>query len=330
MEDLQQAEHLAKLHNLLEECPTMSDAILMFKVWLRQRNLQNSRSFNGFLISMLMLYLVQKRYLNVQMSSYQLFRVTLNYISSEEILKGISLSTQNSDDISEFLQYFPIVFLDHSGQLNLTGRVTLGGFREIQHEAKLTLKSLADNMSASFNVLFLQQVPFTLKFDYYFSINTDSYLKKKSNEIEDKTKSDNILISLQQITEDALNSRLSLVVYKYPEIKPWQIGQKPLQSNLLMGGLMIIPQTAFNLIERGPSAEDKEAAEIFRTLWKGHTDLWQMNDGSVVEAIEWNLKKDKIHTLPKIQISQLANIHFDIQEDDVKFIIDQIIKKNHI
>jgi len=70
LEDCLYRSHQTLVHHYLLECSSLVDAILLFKVWLRQREMQflERDSMNGFMISMLLVYLLQKRKLNKQMS----------------------------------------------------------------------------------------------------------------------------------------------------------------------------------------------------------------------------------------------------------------------
>lgn len=62
----------------------LRDGIILLKIWLKQRELNNSiGGFNGFLLSMLVCYLLQIRKLNILMSSYQVFRNVCNYLGKQ-------------------------------------------------------------------------------------------------------------------------------------------------------------------------------------------------------------------------------------------------------
>jgi len=59
----------------------LKDAIKLCKIWLYQRDMQQSQGqVDGFLMTMIMIALIQLRRLNIQMSSYQLFKATLQYL----------------------------------------------------------------------------------------------------------------------------------------------------------------------------------------------------------------------------------------------------------
>jgi len=68
------------LHALLYR---LAEAIKLFKVWLRQRGFtQESGHPDGFVLAMAMAALLEQRVLARAMSSYQVFRVTLQYLGT--------------------------------------------------------------------------------------------------------------------------------------------------------------------------------------------------------------------------------------------------------
>ena len=87
--------HLNVVFNASQDCTAFADAVMLFKVWLRQRELYNVRTmmiakvledtlqgygcFNGFLISMLLVYFLHHQKLHKLMTSYQILRITLEH-----------------------------------------------------------------------------------------------------------------------------------------------------------------------------------------------------------------------------------------------------------
>ncbi len=77
--------HLNYLHSIKSNAKHWTESILLSKVWLHQRFSQNS-GINGFLFSMLMGYLLNStdkfglKRLSNEFSSYQLFKITLEFI----------------------------------------------------------------------------------------------------------------------------------------------------------------------------------------------------------------------------------------------------------
>jgi U3 small nucleolar RNA-associated protein 22 len=90
--DMLYESHLKTIYNSLAECSEMRDAICLAKVWLKQRSLTDSMPLNGFILSNLMVYLLQEKKISPQMSSYQIFRMLLNtFVTSDWRTKGITL-----------------------------------------------------------------------------------------------------------------------------------------------------------------------------------------------------------------------------------------------
>jgi U3 small nucleolar RNA-associated protein 22 len=83
LSDMFLKSHLALLHQCAQDSPGFVDAIMLGKVWLQQREMsQAAGHIDGFLLSMLLVYLFQQRKINRQMSSYQILRVFMQFIGS--------------------------------------------------------------------------------------------------------------------------------------------------------------------------------------------------------------------------------------------------------
>jgi U3 small nucleolar RNA-associated protein 22 len=70
LSDLTASENSLFLKNTLSKADNLQQAIVLIKIWLRQRNLQVS----GHIVNMLVSYLVQTKRINNIMSSYQIVR----------------------------------------------------------------------------------------------------------------------------------------------------------------------------------------------------------------------------------------------------------------
>lgn len=63
------------LFNTLGDNPHVKDAIILLKIWLKQREYSAGQSgFNGFVLSMFVAYLIQKNLITPSMNSYQIIR----------------------------------------------------------------------------------------------------------------------------------------------------------------------------------------------------------------------------------------------------------------
>jgi len=316
VEDLMMVSHLAQLHTTITDCPAMIDAIIMFKVWLRQRDSLRDHSFNGFLMSMLMIYLLQARQLNLQMSSYQLFRVTLSFLAAGTLLEhGISLATDAADSLVLFREHFDVVFVDASGRLNLTARVSRSSMQELQYEAQLAMGFLKADATTGFQALFLSPVPFPLKFDQFFTVQPPKSLLSRptSHPLDDRNWDDRLIMQMHTLFDKALHNRMPLISLRFPPLPTWELGQSVPAHNFIWIGIRLDPETAFDTLERGPPADDEEASQSFKELWKEKCDLWQMNDGSLVQAVEWEVESEQEHRLPSLQLAYLLEKHFHVE-----------------
>jgi len=70
------------LEDVLEQNPQVRDGVILLKVWARQRQLHDGLgALNGHIISFLVAYLFHIKKINSSMSSYQVIRITWNYLS---------------------------------------------------------------------------------------------------------------------------------------------------------------------------------------------------------------------------------------------------------
>ena len=66
---------------IIKEYPNLRDGIILLKIWLIQRGLSKGcTAFNGYVITMFILYLLSIKKLNTFMSSYQIIRNVWNYL----------------------------------------------------------------------------------------------------------------------------------------------------------------------------------------------------------------------------------------------------------
>lgn len=160
LEDGRMVAHLMALHEQLNGCPAMLDALLLLKVWMRQRELDESEDgLNGFLLAMLMAHLAQPsiRKVSKSMSSYQIFKVTLDFLAKGSLLKkGVSLvraclSSQEGrlSTLSRSLSLFPC-----SSCLSFHSSLSFLALRLSLALSLPTYALLALSLSSSFSLLF--------------------------------------------------------------------------------------------------------------------------------------------------------------------------------
>lgn len=114
-------------NNLIEEViaqnSNFQEGLILLKVWLRQRNLDNGYfGWGSHLMAMFVVYLYKKKRLHLSMSSYQVARNVWNHLAISEWHKegkGITMCDElglpNQPTLEQFHSYFDVVFVDQSG-----------------------------------------------------------------------------------------------------------------------------------------------------------------------------------------------------------------------
>ncbi|XP_063539795.1 nucleolar protein 6 isoform X2 [Cydia strobilella] len=149
------------LKETLSNSENLKQAVVLLKIWLRQRKLQVS----GFIISMLVTHLVQIKRINNIMSSYQIIRNVWISLKTSQWNKGISFHKDTSSPpLTEF--NFPVVFLDITGYYNICWQMSTGTYEALRREASLAVDMLDDGSANSFIPLFMTPVTPLLQYDY--------------------------------------------------------------------------------------------------------------------------------------------------------------------
>nr|CAB3264395.1 nucleolar protein 6-like [Phallusia mammillata] len=332
--DMLMESHLYFLYETSSDFQSFKDAVKLLKVWLRQRDFDKGYgSFNGFIMSMLISYLVSTNKINKLMSSYQIIRNTFQYLgSSNWNTNGISLN--KNENLSNFHNYFEVVFVDPSGTLNLCADMPLLVYQQVCHEARLSLDALDDKQSG-FSSVFLKQVSFVEKYDQIIKLTKTGILRKTAERLQVQDKvldhgSNCIAATLTHITSmlrKGLGNRIQQLGIKMHSYKPWKIDEEPpkwkeVETNLTFG--FLLNQESFSdVLERGPSADSPEAV-VFREFWGEKSELRRFKDGAICEAVVWksNSVSEK-REIPFNICKFLLKRHCDINPSAVKFLATQ-------
>ncbi|KAF7687312.1 hypothetical protein HF521_014540 [Silurus meridionalis] len=168
--------HLQFLSAHCDQCPAFRDGVALLKVWLRQRELdQGTGCFGGFLASMLLAYLLSTHKVAKTMNAYQLLRNALHFLASTDLTEnGITLA-RNPDSkapsLPEFHSAFQVVFVDPSGHLNMCADMTTFTYKQIQHEASLSLQFWDDPTLDGFQALLMTPKPMIRTYDNVYQLN---------------------------------------------------------------------------------------------------------------------------------------------------------------
>ncbi|XP_045145137.1 nucleolar protein 6 isoform X2 [Echinops telfairi] len=336
LQDTALEAHVQLLSTVLGSGPGLKDGVALLKVWLRQRELdQGLGGFSGFLISMLVAFLVSTRKIHTTMSGYQVLRSTLQFLATTDLtVNGISLCL-NSDPslpaLADFHQAFPVVFLDFSGCLNVCADVTASTYHQVQHEAQLSMALLDSQAEDSFQLLLMTPKPMVRAFDHILHLRPVSRLQaachrlKLGPELQDYG-GDYVSAALGPLTtllEQGLGSRLHLLAHSRPSVPKWEISQDPPKhkdTGVLTLGLLLRPEGLASVLEMGPEADQPEAA-AFRKLWGPRSELRRFQDGAIREAVVWEAASvAQKRLIPRQVVTHLLAHHADIPETCVHYV----------
>lgn len=292
---------------LLQDSKNAKDGIILLKVWLKQRELdQGLSAFGSHLMTMLVVYLLHSRKISSHMSSYQVARTVWNFLKECDWTvhgRGLSLCDKppiGAPGLSEFHDHYPVVFVDVTGYYNLAAHMDVASFKRIQNESTLAIHYLDNTSVNSFQVLFMKPVPFYQHFDhilcFYDMKSLQQMNDKKSSKDSKLDKSQHSLrLSadlLFEVLQRGLGKRVAEWGIHAPEKLSWKIKKSPpVPSGPLLLGMKLDTEHAYSILDKGPPADLPEAHE-FRKFWGEKSELRRFQDGSISEAVVWLPGKD--------------------------------------
>lgn len=327
LEDMMFRQHTRELHTALTESSQFAEACVLAKVWVRQHGFNKAAdSINGFLVSMLLLYLYNKKRITAQTPSDLMYKVLLQFISSHDIKEdplifpptegGVALTTAG---LEVFRASFDVVFLDSSGRLNLFSRLTLDAWKELQNAALDGMKMAQRGSTEDFYGLFIKKNDFWARYDQYFWLpspakvdeaDDDTYTVDEKREINDLGLERFWMRKVTRVLTRALTDRVTLVRPFLREGDEWALDQAMPSRRKLAIGIRIDPENAWRIVDKGPSAEDKAMSADFRGFWKEKSELRRFKDGAIVEAVVWDeIPPDNKHVILETIVQYIVPAH---------------------
>lgn len=287
------------LTNTSEE-QSIVDAIILMKIWLKQRELKDHFAF---IVTIFTAHLQTKRSIHKNMSCYQIFKIIIKTLmESKWDTDGLSFYEDSADKIESFRPYFPVIFLSPSGYMNLCYNVSLDLYRRLKHEAQISFELLDENPQDSFEHLFVQPLDFNMKFDLIIHLpNYATNIPESLENVEQKLSSGvpNTKMHSSQVlllVERALTDRIKLAQTNLDHLllnKKWDFRELPLdpsRNKNLTFGLLLDAEKSLRQIDKGPDAQSEEADE-FRSFWEPKCELRRFGDGSITETVVWHANK---------------------------------------
>ncbi|KAJ3021439.1 hypothetical protein HKX48_008533 [Thoreauomyces humboldtii] len=299
--------HMNLLHHHTTSCIGFRDACVLGKVWLNQRGFSAATGgFSGFLFSMVMGYLLRtndkngNRRLGNSFSSYQLLKVTMEYLANHDFRAEPLFMTPDGKPVAEkgfeaeaFLAAYEVVMVDPSGKINLASGLTGSALDELQFEARRSTALLNDVGNDHFDALFLQRVDLShLRFDNaarVAAVAQPPAAYTTAVELDFQNVHDFLLSHIPKLLKSALTKRATLVSARSAALPSWSCSKDPASHEDLATpitlGFMLDAEHSTAIVEHGPAADDEVAAEAFRAIWGKKSELRRFQNGSILESV---------------------------------------------
>lgn len=301
------AEKLSSKKNVL-------DALLLLRLWLRHRQLDSGKgSFSMFILTQFLVYLTSTGRIQSNMSHYQVLRIVwLQLARSDWTKEGISLPQQKGTStsfVADAHASYSLVFLDSTGSLNFCANVSTATYDWLRWEATLAVGLLNEKSVDSFGTLFKTPKPFLMSFD-------NIVLFSNVNQNMDK---------ICQCLSKGLGQRVKLIAGKSLATDPWALDKESKSENKFALGFCFNAPAAWEVLEKGPPADDPESAE-FRAFWGKKSELRRFQDGFVCEAVHWGPAKTwaQRRLVCRSIISYLLEDRLSIDSNDYTYVADQL------
>ncbi|XP_004925060.2 nucleolar protein 6 [Bombyx mori] len=326
------------LRDTLLNSENLKQAVVLLKIWLRQRNIPIS----GQIVNNIVVYYVQTKRVNNIMSSYQIVRnIWIALKTSEWDKKGISLckAADATPSLEEFHQNFPIVFIDSTGYYNICWQICKGTYYALKRECALAVEMLDNVKINSFIPLFMTPVKMLMKFDHILRFKNMELLK--TSVLDKVSKDDKLnygLDRLMLVTDTVysllakgLGDRVHLILQMVEADFTWPV-KKVLSAaktdscyeEKLAFGLILNKDNALNPVEKGPPANLPEALE-FRAFWGDKSELRRFQDGSITETCVWEGEATaERRGITKQIINYLMDLKYGVKGSDLFHVMDQL------
>ena len=166
----------------------------------------------------------------------------------------------------------------------------------------------------------MTKVPTYLQYDQFLVIKHDSQLYQQIVDISEK-KIDYLNNLYPQVRDVLLGVLRKGLGQRIKSIVPLNSGK----SMDLVVGLILDPEYAFEIVDKGPQANDANAAE-FRKFWGTKSEIRRFKDGSITESVLWSTLAAPLaekRLICKKIILFLMSHHFNLDGKRVAYIADQ-------
>ncbi|KAE8655090.1 putative ADP-ribosylation factor [Hibiscus syriacus] len=325
LEDMYLEENSKFVMNFFSGWKELGEALILLKVWARLRSsIYVHDCINGFLISVIVSYLVAKNKINHDMMPMGIFRATLKFIETYPLWKhGLYFPTIDRSSSKGNEQ------LNSSTCVNLAFRISGVAYPELQDEVALTLRCLERCREGGFEEIFATKIDNAAKYDYCFRLNLKGNREVASlgfcldDECWRVYEQDVHSLLYQGLTDRAKFIR---VIWRntYSDFNV-ENGLSALDSVPLFVGILVSSvEKAFRVVDIGPNAEKKDEALMFRKFWGEKAELRRFQDGKIAESTVWESEQGSRHLILKRIVEFLLGRHLSLLEKDIVSVVDQL------
>ncbi|KAF9270066.1 Nrap protein [Marasmius fiardii PR-910] len=340
--------HLLSTHALQQHVPALSDAVALLRVWANQRGYGEGskmtvRGFDGkglWWTSLLALLLrgeepsasinIKRKPLGRGLSSYQLFRAALDFLSKHDFEKSpVFIKTEEGGHRyapEEYQSHHGAVFVDSSSTVNLLADVPIGSLKLLQSDARNTLNCLnLGNVGDPFPEVFLRDHrDLQSRFDAVLRVDLSSVKPRKLSQhstVDAGSAANAVMAMMNSLLAYGLGNRVQALAVLHPSPSPRPLSQAhPSGPHIIHIGLLYDTRYAFRQVDHGPAASEtvSTATERFLDFWGEKAELRRFKDGSIVQSVVWNVKTvdEKAH-IPIMIVRHILHRHFGLGGDAV-------------
>ncbi|KKY21591.1 putative pre-rrna processing protein utp22 [Phaeomoniella chlamydospora] len=316
--------YLGYLNKALKTCEALRDACLLGATWLHQRGYDSPVCCGGIgphewaLVSALLLEgggpknrpMFSPRY-----NSYQLFKGVLQLLASRDLRDPLVIGPLSG----EIPRSSSPILYDARRGVNVLFKMNPWSYSLIRHDAQATLEASNDKLIDNFESTFIARLDNPpLRFDQLAHVDLPL-----EGSLQDKRQA---LRKLHEVLVKGFNDRTRFVNLQYPAIKSWNLNRSlPTPSGIKVEiGLLLDPENVNRVVDRGPTAEDKEEAEEFRKFWGEKAELRRFRDGTISESLVWSETGHQsiVHQILAVLLSH----HFGLPPSAISLVGDQVLR----
>ncbi|KAF7330353.1 Mannose-6-phosphate isomerase [Mycena venus] len=336
--------HLLSTFALKEHTPSFGDALALLRVWANQRGYGEGsrlcvRGFDSLgpwwavLLSLLVFGEeprgkgTKRKPLGRGLSSYQLFRAALDFLSRHDFEKEAAFhKTKEGHRFppEEYQAHHEAVLVDPSSTLNVLSGVPIGSLQLLQNDAQKTLEKLNATSIGSdpFADVFLKDHrDLSTRFDTVIRVDI-SAAKPRSpslhSTLDTGSPASALISSVAALARQGLGNRAKAITILHPSSSTRPLSQAlPTNPDVIYIGLIHDTRNAFRLVDHGPAADEPDpvVAERFREFWGDKAELRRFKDGRIIESVVWDIKSaDERSHVPAMIVRHVLQRHFGLED----------------